>query len=166
MHYVTERPSECTSIKTRDLARCVLVLSRELLPTPLRMGRTPSDKIPEGQWWSGDSRHSKINHMVEKIPESPTECVVYKCMQNQNRSVSSPVYLPCRSGETMDTLDALLNTYGISNEIVFLGDFNADPGITGGPFCTTSCNEQGRILIRYLRRWGFVSARPQIPTPT
>ena len=24
MHYVTERPSECTSIKTRDLARCVL----------------------------------------------------------------------------------------------------------------------------------------------
>ena len=33
MHYVTERPSECTSIKTRDLATCILkdlVLSREL----------------------------------------------------------------------------------------------------------------------------------------
>ena len=27
MHYVTERPSECTSIKTRDLARCVLSLA-------------------------------------------------------------------------------------------------------------------------------------------
>ena len=38
------------------------------------------------------------------------------------------------------------------------GDLNADPGTSGGPASTTSVNEQGRILSKYLQSWGFTSA--------
>ena len=36
--------------------------------------------------------------------------------------------------------------------ILFMGDFNADPGFNMDP-----PNEQGRILLRYLDRWSYVS---------
>lgn len=73
------------------------------------------------------------------------------------------VYLPSRSGctdvfrESLDYLDSLINLYGIDNDIVVLGDFNADLGLHGGPMATTSSNEQGRILHRYLHDWNFLS---------
>ncbi len=47
--------------------------------------------------------------------------------------------IPSRSGctddfkETMDRLEALINTHGTDKEVIFLGDFNADPGKEGGP---------------------------------
>ena len=75
------------------------------------------------------------------------------------------VYLPSRSGctddfkESLDMIDALINTYGTDNHLIFLGDFNADPGLSGGPYSTvtTASNEQGRILTRYLTNWDYVS---------
>ena len=79
------------------------------------------------------------------------------------------VYLPTRSGctslftEVMDLLDSCF-TLVPDAVIIFAGDFNADPGLAGGPFSSTSVNEQGRILKRYLARWSYVSAHLQFPS--
>ena len=79
------------------------------------------------------------------------------------------VYLPTRSGctslftEVMDLLDSCF-TLVPDAVIIFAGDFNADPGLAGGPFSPTSVNEQGRILKRYLARWSYVSAHLQFPS--
>ena len=40
--------------------------------------------------------------------------------------------------------------------LLFAGDFNADPGLAGGPL-GISPNEQGLILARYLQRWDYAS---------
>ena len=73
------------------------------------------------------------------------------------------LYLPSRSGctddfkESLDHIDAVINTYGFDNGLVLMGDFNADPGYSGGPLEESSTNEQGRILSRYLAKWNFLS---------
>ena len=75
------------------------------------------------------------------------------------------VYLPSRSGctdefkECLDYLDSLVNLLGFDNEVVILGDINADPGIHGVP------NEQGRILLRYLTRWNYTSVHLHLCSP-
>ena len=68
------------------------------------------------------------------------------------------MYLPTRSGSTepfrdvMDLLDSAFTIYPDCS-IIFVGDFNADPGSL-----SSSPNEQGRILKRFLARWTFLSA--------
>lgn len=70
--------------------------------------------------------------------------------------------MPNRSGctddfkEHMDYLDAVF-THLSYDDVVLLGVINADPWpeMDGGPLATTSSNEQGRILLRYLRRWNY-----------
>ena len=42
--------------------------------------------------------------------------------------------------------------------MLFLGDFNADPGFTSSSTALGNSNEQGIILNRYLVSWGYVSA--------
>ena len=63
-----------------------------------------------------------------------------------------------RFKESLDQLDAAIENLSIDNVVLVLGDLNADPGALGGPCSTTSTNKQGRNLLRYLRRWNYVSA--------
>lgn len=77
-------------------------------------------------------------------------------------------YLPARSGctddfkETLDVLDGFINTHRYENDIIILGDFNADPDPPGGPKATTPFNEQGRILKMAL---SLCPSTPQHITP-
>ena len=77
------------------------------------------------------------------------------------------VYLPSRSGGTdvlKDSLDYVHSVLGqlcFDNDVYILGDFNADPGSKGGPLATTSVNEQGHILLRYLKKWEYISTHLQ-----
>lgn len=64
--------------------------------------------------------------------------------------------------ETMDTLDSCVLQF-TDAVVLFVWDFNADPGLAGGPFSSTQTNEQGRILARYLARWSYISAHLQFP---
>lgn len=72
-------------------------------------------------------------------------------------------YLPCCSGctdsfkEAFDYADSLLHQLSFDSDVLFLGDLNADPGPEGGPLATTVSNKQGRILLRYLRKWNYLS---------
>lgn len=73
------------------------------------------------------------------------------------------VYLPTRAGctddfkEQLDYIDACLGRLSLDNNVIIMGDLDADPGSEGGPLATTTVNEQGRILLRYLKRWEYVS---------
>ena len=67
------------------------------------------------------------------------------------------VYLPARAGCTDSFKEALNCTFQVikdklnpSGLLIFARDLNADPGASGGPASTTSVNEQGRILSKYL----------------
>ena len=78
-------------------------------------------------------------------------------------SRDTSVYLPTRSGatnefkEALDLLDATLGFYSLDNDVYILGDLNADLGTEGGPQACTPANEHGHILLRYLRRWKYLS---------
>ena len=83
------------------------------------------------------------------------------------------VYLPTCTGctddfrECLDQVDSILEVYGLDNDVI---DLNADLGAEGGPMACTPCNEQGRILSRYLNRWNFLSVHlhlsPSLATST
>ena len=57
----------------------------------------------------------------------------------------------------MDYLDAVLGRLSLDNDVIIMGDHNADLGSEGGPLSSTSANKQGRILLRYLQRWNYLS---------
>ena len=52
----------------------------------------------------------------------------------------------------------MINLLGLDNDVFILGDINADLGPSGGPMASTAINEQGKILMHYLKRWNFLSA--------
>ena len=56
-----------------------------------------------------------------------------------------------------DYLDAVVGRLAFDNDVIIMGDFNADPGSEGGPLSSTPTNEQGRILLCYLQRWNYLS---------
>jgi len=63
------------------------------------------------------------------------------------------IYLPTSSDafkESLDYLDSLIGLFGYENNVVILGDINADPVPAGGTMATSSPSEQGRILVQYL----------------
>ena len=68
------------------------------------------------------------------------------------------VYLPTRTGctdifkESLDYLDSMINLLSFDNDVFILGDINADLGPGRGPMASTSINEQGKILMQYLKR--------------
>ena len=57
----------------------------------------------------------------------------------------------------MDYLGAVLGHLAFDNDVVIMGDFNADPGSEGAPLSSTPTNQQGRILLCYLQRWNYLS---------
>ena len=46
----------------------------------------------------------------------------------------------------------MINLLGLDNDVFILGDINADLGPGGGPMASTAINEQGKILMQYLKR--------------
>ena len=108
-----------------------------------------------------------LQNLVKKLDTSLSHRVVGL----QLRTLPLPicflgVYLPSRSGctdtfrECLDYIDSLINLLGYENEVIILGDINADPGIFGDP------NEQGRILRQYLSRWNFTSVHLYLGSST
>ena len=59
--------------------------------------------------------------------------------------------------EALDLLDATFSLYKLDNDVYVLGNFNADLRTEGGSQVCTPANEQGCILLRYLRRLKYLS---------
>ena len=57
----------------------------------------------------------------------------------------------------MDLLDSTFSIFP-DCQIVFAGDFNADPGSS-----STTPNEQGKIMLRFLTRWSYLSLHLTLP---
>ena len=108
--------------------------------------------------------HKTLQPYVQKLTDVSTERVVGIRLVTADRPICFlSVYLPTRTGctddfkECMDYLDAVLGRLAFDNGVVIMGDFNADTGSEGGPLSSTPTNEQGRILLRYLQRWNYLS---------
>ena len=65
--------------------------------------------------------------------------------------------------EALDFLDSAIEVLSTDNDVIILGDLNADPGDKGGPNSTTPVNEQGSILLRYLTKWEYASVHLTSP---
>lgn len=80
------------------------------------------------------------------------------------------VYLPTRSGctesfkESLDFMQLALEFCNPLGPVIFARDMNADPGPAAGPLLSTTCNEQGRILLCYLKAWDYTSAHLTLNT--
>ena len=108
--------------------------------------------------------HKSLSNSVSKIVLPNTQRIVGIKLLSEPRPICFfSVYLPSRSGctdvfkESLDYIDAVINNYSFDNDLILMGDFNADPGCSGGPLAETSINEQGRILSRYLAKWNYLS---------
>ena len=112
------------------------------------------------------------NHLIQKLPSFSNHRVmgIQLTAKYCNLCLLS-TYLPTRSGctdqfkETLDYLDSILSQVGLDHDTMILGDLNADTGPSGGPHCTTSANEQGQFLQRYLLNWNHISAHLNTPQP-
>ena len=101
---------------------------------------------------------------VQKLTDLSTSRVVgIKVATAHRPTCFLSVYLPTRSGctddfkEQLDYIDAVLGQLSLDNNVIIMGDLNADPGSEGGPLSNTNANEQGKILLRYLKRWEYAS---------
>ena len=108
--------------------------------------------------------HTSLDHMVSPASFTPTSRIVGIQLSSPHHSLYFiSVYLPCRSGcaddfkEMLDHIDTILQLLPTSADVIIMGDFNADLGQEGGPKCTTPANEQGKIFLRYLRSWNYIS---------
>ena len=54
--------------------------------------------------------------------------------------------------EQLDYIVACLGRLALDNNVIILGDLNANPSSEGGPLSSITINEQGRILLWYLKR--------------
>ena len=43
------------------------------------------------------------------------------------------------------------------NDVIIMGDFNADLSSEGSPLSSTSMNVRGQMLLRFLQRWNYLS---------
>ncbi len=102
--------------------------------------------------------HKSLNSVVSQVPFPRNDRIVglrIKCHPSDILVFS--VYLPTRSGSTdpfremLDLMDSIFVRHPDCITL-FMGDFNADIGSPMSP-----PNEQGKILIRYLDRWSYVS---------
>ena len=105
-----------------------------------------------------------LNPYIRKLTTIASERVVGIQLVTTNRPVCFlSVYLPTRTGctdefkECLDYIASVLAQLAFDNDVVIMGDFNADPGPEGGPASWTQLNEQGRILLRYLQEWNYTS---------
>ena len=109
-----------------------------------------------------------LDRIVRKLWDISNDRLVAIQLLNLHRPICLlAVYLPSRSGGTdvfkdsLDYVDSVLGQLCLDNDVCILGDFNADPGSEGGPLATTNVNEQGHILLRYLRKWEYISTHLQ-----
>ena len=72
-------------------------------------------------------------------------------LQTQPRPICLlSVYLPTCTActdifkESLDYLDSTNNLFRFANDVLILGDMNADLGLGGGPMASTPINEQGK----------------------
>ena len=132
---------------------CNLVTSSALMDSPAQVGQGIAPPMPTTQRIVG----------VQLLSQGRPTCIF-------------SVYLPTRSGaieefrEALDQLGAALGLYGLDSDVFVMGDFNADLGRDGGIKVCTQVNEQGRILLRYIRKWNYCSYQlylsPSQPTAT
>lgn len=108
--------------------------------------------------------HRSLDNVIKKLPDlSNDRCVTIQLQSSPRPTCILSTYLPCRSGctdafkEALDYIDSIVMHLSFDNNVVILGDLNADPGPAGGPLSSTTVNEQGRILLRYLAKWNYVS---------
>jgi hypothetical protein len=116
--------------------------------------------------------HKSLLPYVHKLTDVSTDRVVGIKLDTADRPICFlSVYLLTRTGctddfkECLDYLDAVLGRLAFDNDVIIMGDLNADPGSEGGPLSSTSSNEQGRILLHYLQRWNFLSVHLHDITP-
>ena len=117
--------------------------------------------------------HKSLQPYVQKVNDSiSTDRVVGIRLVIVDHPICFPsVYLPTRTGctddfkECIDYLDAVLDRLSFDNDVIIMGDLNADPGSEGGPLSSTSANEQGRILLHYLQRWNYLSVHSHDEDP-
>ena len=109
-----------------------------------------------------------LDRCVHKLHNISNDRLVAIQLRNLQRPICLlAVYLPSRSGGTdvfkdsLDYVHSVLEQLCFDNDVYILGDFNADPGSEGGPLATTSVNEQGHILLRYLKKWEYISTHLQ-----
>ena len=105
-----------------------------------------------------------FTQFVKRLPDFCNERVVTVSVSLSARPLCIiAAYLPARSGctdpfkESLDFLNGIFLQLSVSHDVIILGDMNADLGVAGGPRASTSVNEQGKILLRYLGRWDFLS---------
>ena len=116
--------------------------------------------------------HTRLDHLINPTPIISTHQVIgIELKTSPSPLFIFSVYLPSRSGctdvfrESLDQIDAAIGTLPSTSTVIILGDFNADPGIHGGPYSTTRLNEQGRILLHYMARWNLISTHLHTPNP-
>ena len=108
-------------------------------------------------------RKSLSQHITTLSNFSNHRMTGIKLMTVQGPLFIISVYMPSRSGctdpfkDSMDQLGATIELLPPGSNVIIMGDFNADPGIHGGPKSTTEANEQGRIFLQYLQSWDFTS---------
>ena len=114
---------------------------------------------------------SSLDNFISSIPivSTPSLLGIHLSLPHYSLYLIS-VYLPSRSGctddfkESLDQLDATLQILPPAANVIVMGDFNADIGAAGGPKASTSANEQGKQLRKYLNRWNFVSSHLHLST--
>ena len=94
--------------------------------------------------------HKSLQPYVQKLNDISTDRVVGIRLVTADHPICFlSVYLPTRTGctddfkECMDYLDAVLGRLSFDNDVIIMGDLNADPGSEDGPLSSTSANEQG-----------------------
>ena len=109
---------------------------------------------------------TSLDQYISPIPHPRSDRIIGICFKATPCDiVLFSVYLPCRTGctdhfkEVLDTLDSTL-TFLAGSIVLFVGDFNADPGSAANPQNIYPPNEQGLILARYLAQWDCVSSSP------
>ncbi len=124
---------------------------QSVIDDPVYVPKTIRGKGGVALMWS-----KSISSYVSSLTVPGSERITGIRIQNVPNDIF-PVYLPCRSGCTdhfkmvLDELDSAFDLY-LDTIIIAAGDFNADLGYTDNGIHFPP-NEQGIILLRYIRKW-------------
>ena len=131
-------------------------LHKDLMPFPhvLLLKRTQLPRYIRGNGGVAILWRRCLDGVVKRLHEFSNErMVAIQVSTSHQPTCLFSVYLPSRSGCTdsfkdyLDYIDAVIDQLSLDNDVLVLGDLNADPGPLGGPRATTKTSEQGRILM-------------------